>query len=166
MAVRAGNSRVGTRQCKRSLAGVIKAGRRPTARSMADSTILRETGTCVIRIAGGIVRTEVTGDTRLFQPGIHSTGVTGRTVQRCVRSRQWELSACCVIKRSVLPGCRTVANRTVLRETGSSMCRIHRSVVNLEVAGGTLCWRTCKNIILMAENTCRSCMRTRQYKSC
>jgi hypothetical protein len=83
--------------------------------------------------------------------------------ERYMSAREWELSLR-MIKLSSRPGGRCVAQRTILRESGSHMVGICGSVVGTQMAGGTISGCPGKPVVSMALGAGDINMSPRKWK--
>jgi len=139
---------VGASQWEAGLA-MIENRSFPLCGAVARLTILRETSGSVIGIGRGIEVLQMASDTGRAQPGILSTAMTIAASERYVSARQWELGLR-MIKLGSRPGRRRMAQRAILRKSGSHMVRIRGPVISVQMAGGTI--RRCpgKPVVSMA----------------
>ena len=162
MAVGTGDRRVSAGQRKFRFA-VIKRGRDPVDRAVANGTVLREAGRGVIRIGCAAVIGKVAGYARGRQRGVLAAAVAGRALQPRMRARKRK-SGYIVIKRGWNPGDRTVANRTILWKIRRDMVGIRCLVEFLQVAPNTARRSPCKSAADMALQAVKLGMRARQGK--
>ena len=97
---------VGPSQWEAGLA-MIKNRSFPLSGAMAGLTILRESGSGVIRIGCGIEVLQMASNTRGAQPGVFAAAMAVVASERNVGSRQWKFGLR-MIKFGSRPGCRRV----------------------------------------------------------
>ena len=143
-----GDGSVGTSQWEAGLA-MIENCSFPLCGAVAGLTILRETSGSVIGIGRGIEVLQMASDTGGAQPGVLSTAMTIAASERYVSARQWELGLR-MIKLGSRPGRRRMAQRTILRKSGSHMVGVCGSVISTQMAGGTIRGCPGKPVVSMA----------------
>ena len=92
----------------------------------------------MIRIYCRRVVAQMAGDAFLRRPPVHSVLVAAGAGDRRVAPGQRILRAGCMIETPVAPGRRSMAHRTILRESGETVVRVLCSVIGAQMAGDTV----------------------------
>ena len=135
MAAGTGRRRVAPGQRKLRACRMIETPVAPGRRTVAVVARLGKQGRFMIRVHCRRVIVQMTRDTFLRRPLVHSVLMTTGTGFRRVAPRQRKLRAGRVIENSSGPLRRTVAHRTILRESGGNVVRILCAIIRTQMAG-------------------------------
>jgi len=80
---------------------VVEVRRGPGSRRVADGTILRQSRSLVVGVAGGVVLGQMARDTRGVQAGIFPARMTILACTRLVGTREWESCPGMIVSRSL-----------------------------------------------------------------
>ena len=137
---------------------MIERRARPIGCCVADRTIQRETGQCVVRIRRTVIQPNMAGITILGR--IREVGVVVALValQRRVRPSERERRAR-MIERRTRPIGGAVANRAIHWEPGRYVVRVRRCLEKRKMARVAVGRCSNKYVVHMALRTLHCCMR-------
>ena len=164
MTARARNRCMNARQRELRGCRVVECCTLPGCRTVADRAVLREAGTCVVRVLGAVVCIQVAGYAFLRRCLVNAILVAARARNRCVAAGQGKLRGCRVVECCTLPGRRVVAFGTGLGKLRRFMIRVCSRCIVTQMTGHAFLRRTLVDIVLMAARARNRCVAARQGK--